>query len=104
MASIEKTVEDICSASTFDARIAEIRKIPGKHGTDDRPAIFAQVARELYVPDLTPDFAYIHQLDFYDEPHFQRSGLTPFRRSGRYASRPVARGGGQGDWSDHDEQ
>ena len=73
MASIEKTVEDICSASTFDARIAEIRKIPGKHGTDDRPAIFAQVARELYVPDLTPDFAYIHQLDFYDEPHFQRS-------------------------------
>ncbi|WP_206662403.1 transposase [Propioniciclava sinopodophylli] len=31
-------------------------------------------------------------------------GLTPFRRSGRYASRPVARGGGQGDWSDHDEQ
>lgn len=73
MASIEKTVEDICSASTFDARIAEIRKIPGKHGTDDRPAIFARVARELYVPDLTPDFAYIHQLDFYDEPHFHRS-------------------------------
>ena len=31
-------------------------------------------------------------------------GLTPFRGSGRYASRPVARGGGQGDWSDHDEQ
>ena len=31
-------------------------------------------------------------------------GLIPFRRSGRYASRPVARGGGQGDWSDHDEQ
>ena len=32
------------------------------------------------------------------------NGLTPFLRSGRYASRPVARGGGQGDWSDHDEQ
>ena len=31
-------------------------------------------------------------------------GLTPFLRSGRYESRPVARGGGQGDWSDHDEQ
>ena len=25
------------------------------------------------------------------------TGLTPFRRSGRYASRPVARGGGQGE-------
>ena len=32
------------------------------------------------------------------------NGLTPFRRSSRYESRPVARGGGQGDWSDHDEQ
>ena len=31
-------------------------------------------------------------------------GLTPFLRSGRYESRPVARGRGQGDWSDHDEQ
>ena len=28
------------------------------------------------------------------------SGLTPFRRSSRYESRPVARGRGQGDWSD----
>ena len=32
------------------------------------------------------------------------TGLTPFRRSSRYESRPVARGRGQGDWSDHDEQ
>lgn len=31
-------------------------------------------------------------------------GLTPFLRSGDCVSRPVARGFGQGDWSDHDEQ
>jgi len=31
-------------------------------------------------------------------------GLTPFGRSGGCVSRPVARGSGQGDWSDHDEQ
>ena len=31
-------------------------------------------------------------------------GLTPFRRSGGSESRPVARGFGQGDWSDHVEQ
>ncbi|MTE24492.1 GtrA family protein [Microbacterium sp. ZXX196] len=31
-------------------------------------------------------------------------GLTPFRRSGGSESRPVVRGRGQGDWSDHDEQ
>ncbi|MCG7415846.1 peptidase E, partial [Microbacterium aurum] len=33
-----------------------------------------------------------------------RLGLTPFCRSSRCVSRPVARGFGQGDWSDHDEQ
>ena len=32
------------------------------------------------------------------------TGLTPFFRSGGSGSRPVARGCGQGDWSDHVEQ
>lgn len=73
MASIDDTVEDICRAPTFDARIAEIRKIPGRHGTDDQPAIFARIARRLYVPALTPDFAYVHQMDFYDGAHFEES-------------------------------
>ena len=31
-------------------------------------------------------------------------GLTPSGRSGGCVSRPVARGSGQGDWSDHYEQ
>ncbi|WP_260296316.1 hypothetical protein, partial [Propionibacterium freudenreichii] len=32
-----------------------------------------------------------------------QAGLTPFFRSGGSGSRPVARGCGQGDWSDHVE-
>ena len=35
---------------------------------------------------------------------FSHAGLTPSGRSGGCVSRPVARGSGQGDWSDHDEQ
>lgn len=73
MASIEETVSSICAASTFDERIAEMRKIPGRHGTDDRPAIYAQVGRDLYVPHLTPDFAYVHDMDFYAPDHFETS-------------------------------
>lgn len=73
MASVAQTVQSICAAPTFDARIAEIRKIPGRHGTDDWKDIFAAIARELYVPDLTPDFAYIHTDDFYSEAHFERA-------------------------------
>ena len=36
--------------------------------------------------------------------NYNAPGLTPFFRSGGCVSRPVARGCGQGDWSDHVEQ
>lgn len=73
MVSVEETVSSICSATTFDQRIAEIRKVPGRHGTDDWPGIYAQVGRDLYVPHLTPDFAYVHDMDFYGPAQFQAS-------------------------------
>lgn len=73
MTSIDETVSAICAAPTLDARSAEIRKIASRHGTDDWPAIYAQVARELYVPHLTPDFAYVHEMDFYGPAHFADS-------------------------------
>lgn len=74
MATIKETVRNISAAPTFDARVAEMRKIPGRHGTDDWQEIFAQVAREVYVPALTPDFAYIHSDDsFYSESHFREA-------------------------------
>ena len=44
------------------------------------------------------------QLDGLDEREPRLGGLTPFRRSGGAESCPVARGFGQGDWSDHVEQ
>lgn len=74
MASIEDTVRNICSAPTFDARVAEMRKIPGRHGTDDWQEIYASVARSVYVPALTPEFAYIHSdEEFYSADYFKRS-------------------------------
>lgn len=70
MASITQTVRSICDAPTLDARIAEMRKVPGRHGSDDWAKIYAEVAREAYVPALTPDYAYIHVEEFYSEQHF----------------------------------
>lgn len=32
--------------------------------------MYAEVARELYLPHLTPDFAFIHVAPFYDRDHF----------------------------------
>lgn len=70
MSEISQTVRAVAEAENFDARIAEMRKIPGKHGTDVQQRVYSEIAKELYVPHLTPDFAYIHEVDFYDLPHF----------------------------------
>jgi hypothetical protein len=69
--TIEQTVALIAGAATWDERVARIRQIPAHHGTDDRRAIHAQVAKLLYVPHLAPDYAYVHSAEFYDPPHFQ---------------------------------
>ncbi|SHT46354.1 Uncharacterised protein [Mycobacteroides abscessus subsp. abscessus] len=71
MTTVAETVAAIVGASTWDQRVAEIRLIPQRHGKDDHPGLYAQVARELYVPHLAPDFAYIHDAPFYDAEHFE---------------------------------
>lgn len=68
--TIETTIQAILSASTWTQRIQQIRLVPQRHGTEEHIAIFAAVARELYMPHLAPDFAYIHESPFYETTHF----------------------------------
>lgn len=70
MTTVAETVAAVVGAASWDQRIAEIRMIPQRHGKNDEPAVYAQVARELYVPQLAPDFAYVHEAPFYDGAHF----------------------------------
>jgi hypothetical protein len=67
------TAEYILAAQSWDERVARIRLVPSRHGTDEHSAIYARVAREAYVPHLGADFAYVHPADFYELPHFQRA-------------------------------
>jgi hypothetical protein len=71
MATVTETVELVAGSATWDERIARIRQIPARHGTDDRPSIYAQIARRLYVPHLTPDYAYVNMSDFYELSTFE---------------------------------
>ncbi|MGB6161416.1 MAG: hypothetical protein WCF33_06280 [Pseudonocardiaceae bacterium] len=71
MPSIEETVRKIRTAPTWDKRVAQIRLVAQNHGTADHPRIWAQVAREGYVSDLAPDFAYIHEAQFYETDYFR---------------------------------
>ncbi|WP_428002318.1 hypothetical protein [Acidovorax sp.] len=68
--TVEATIQAILGAATFTQRIQQIRLVPQRHGTEEHGAIYAAVARELYMPHLAPDFAYIHEAPFYDTEHF----------------------------------
>lgn len=68
--TVQTSIEAILAATTWAHRIQQIRLVPQRHGTGDQPAIYAAVARELYMPHLAPDFAFIHEADFYETPHF----------------------------------
>lgn len=68
--SVEATIKAILAADTWAQRIQQIRLVPQRHGTEEHGAIYAAVARKLYLPHLAPDFAYIHEAPFYGTEHF----------------------------------
>jgi len=59
------TIDAIAGASDWNSRVARIRQIPQRHGTDEHMGIYAAVAKRVYVPNLAPDFAYVHWRDDY---------------------------------------
>lgn len=73
MPTNEETVQRIVDAPSWDERVARIRQVPQRHGTDAHAGIFAEAARRVYVPHLAPDFAYFAPADFYGLEHFQAS-------------------------------
>jgi hypothetical protein len=70
MPSPEDTVSLIAAAPTWDERVTRIRQVPQRHGTDEHTPIYAQVARQLYVPHLGADFAYVPSAEFYELAYF----------------------------------
>lgn len=68
---IAGTVARIRDAPGWPQRIAQLRLVPQRHGTGEHMAIYAEVVRQLYLPALSPDFAYVHPSEFYDPPHFE---------------------------------
>lgn len=70
MVTADETIASILAAPTWDQRVAQIRLISARHGTDEHSSIYAAVAKEAYVPHLSPDFAYIHEMEFYEAEKF----------------------------------
>lgn len=66
MASPDSIVARIAAASSWNARVALIRRIPEDFGRAQLRDVYSAVAHEVYVPHLTPDFAYVHEREEYE--------------------------------------
>jgi hypothetical protein len=83
--TVAATISSILEAKTWTQRVQQIRLIPQRHGTGEHPAIYAAVARQLYMPHLAPDFAYIHEAPFYEPAHFFRAYEEADRLTGGFS-------------------
>ncbi|WP_203883454.1 hypothetical protein [Planotetraspora kaengkrachanensis] len=69
--SVERTVDAITNASSWNARVNLVRQIPERFGRADWRKVFAKLAKDLYVPNLTPDFAYVDLREDFELPVIQ---------------------------------
>jgi|HubBroStandDraft_1064217.scaffolds.fasta_scaffold15348_4 hypothetical protein len=90
MPSIAETVWRIVDAPTWDQRVARVRQIPAMHGTSEHSGIYAEIARQLYVAHLAPDYAYVPVEDFYELPHFSQAYQRAVEATAGFARVSVA--------------
>lgn len=60
MTEIAALVSEVAAATDWNTRVALIRKVPETFGTASQADVYAQIAKQVYLPHLAPDFAYVH--------------------------------------------
>ncbi|HKH49540.1 MAG TPA: hypothetical protein VKM72_33170 [Thermoanaerobaculia bacterium] len=73
MTEIDSLVGQIDSATDWNARAALIRKVPELFGLASHSLVYARIAKKIYVPNLAPDFAYVHWRDEYELAPFEEA-------------------------------
>jgi hypothetical protein len=66
MSSHEGVARAIAEAQDWNERVSRIRQVPEAFGTGKLALVYAAIAREVYVPALSPDFAYVHWREDYE--------------------------------------
>jgi hypothetical protein len=66
MPTAKEIAEQITVASDWNARVALIRTVPEKFGTREHAKVYAEIAREVYVPHLEADVGYVLWRDEYE--------------------------------------
>ena len=86
MADAADVVEAIANVANWDARVALIRRIPEAFGMADQPNVYAAVARRVYVPRLTPEFAYVHWREEYELAPLEQAYAVALGETQRFGS------------------
>lgn len=60
MTDITALVSEVAAATDWNTRVALVRKVPEAFGTASQADVYAQIAKQVYLPHLAPDFAYVH--------------------------------------------
>jgi hypothetical protein len=60
LSTADETAEAIATAPTWNARVALVRRVPEDFGNAQHQEVYAAIARRVYVPNIAPDFAYVH--------------------------------------------
>lgn len=63
---IGAVVSGIAGAASWNSRVALIRKVPEEFGKARHQAVYAAIAKTVYVSELAPGFAYVHWRDEYE--------------------------------------
>lgn len=64
-------VAEAVAAPSWNARVAVIRQVPARHGTNEQPGVYASIARSLYVPAISADVGYIPWRTEYELPRIE---------------------------------
>jgi hypothetical protein len=73
MTDIEAKAAEVAAASDWNARVALVRQIPEVFGKALHRQVYARIADWVYVPNLAPDFAYVHWRDEYELGPFEEA-------------------------------
>lgn len=64
-------VAEAVAAPSWNARVAVIRQVPARHGTNEQPGVYAAIAKSLYVPAISADVGYIPWRPEYELPRIE---------------------------------
>ena len=64
-------VDEAVAAASWNARVAVIRQVPARHGTNEQPDVYASIAKRLYAPAISADVGYIPWRTEYELPRIE---------------------------------